>query len=120
MALWLVLERTLPAGVESSFLILRAANYLPQALGAVLFLCLVLRYVEVRGITGVNLKPVLWCYGVYVWHEFVLQWLLRNTEIGMVLGSVTLPLTLFVIATGVSVGLTVLMLKTRFGRFLIG
>lgn len=119
-ALWLFLDHRLPTGSESTVLILRAANYLPQALGAVLFLCLALRFVSVRGITGVNLKPVLWCYGVYVWHEFVLQWTLRETDIGLVLGPATLPIALFVIATGVSLALTVLMLRTRVGRYLIG
>ena len=60
------------------------------------------------------------CYGVYVFHQFILVWLYFYTPLVAVCPSLLVPLVGFVVAFSSSLLLTKLTLKTRFGRFLIG
>lgn len=60
------------------------------------------------------------CYGVYIFQQFVLQFLYYKTSLPVLVGPYWLPWVGCVVTFVVSILLTRLMLKTRFGRFLIG
>ena len=60
------------------------------------------------------------CYGVYIYQQFILQVLYYKTSLPVLVGAYWLPWVGCVITFIVSILLTKLTLKTRFGRFLIG
>lgn len=65
------------------------------------------------------------CYGVYVFHMFFMQHLYFGTSFPQLccastIGAWLLPWVVLVITLSLSVVLTSLLLRTRFGRFLIG
>ncbi len=66
------------------------------------------------------LKSNSMCYGVYVYHQFLLVFLYYHTQLPVLVGSYALPFVGFAITFIVSVLLTWLTLKTKFGRALIG
>lgn len=61
-----------------------------------------------------------YCYGVYIFQQFVLKYLYYKTDFPIIFSSVTLPWISFLLALFLSILFCHLMLKTRFGRFLIG
>lgn len=72
-----------------------------------------------------NKKPFLitcsgYCYGVYIYHQFILMYIYDYTRLPFVVGPYWLPW----IATGITITLALILchysLKTRLGRFLIG
>lgn len=72
-------------------------------------------------------KPKEWiikasgiCYGVYILHQFILKYLYYYTELPLILGKYILPWVGMLIALSLSLVGSVLMLKTKVGRFLIG
>ncbi len=74
-----------------------------------------------------DFKPKQWiiessnlCYGVYVYHQFILVFLYYHTALPLAVGSYFLPFVGFVITFIISVVLTKLTLKTKIGRFVIG
>lgn len=60
------------------------------------------------------------CYGVYIIHQFVLQYLYYKTTLPLKIEAVYLPWLVLALALGISVILSACMLKTRLGRYLIG
>lgn len=60
------------------------------------------------------------CYGVYVFHQFILKWLYYYSPIPQLVGSFLLPWIGCAITLVISVLLASLFLKTKTGRFLIG
>ncbi len=60
------------------------------------------------------------CYGVYVFHQFILEYLYYYTPLPRYLGTYWLPIGGFVICMLFSILFSKLTLKTKFGRFLIG
>lgn len=60
------------------------------------------------------------CYGVYIFQQFILQFLYYKTSLPVLVGPYWLPWVGCVVTFVVSILLTKLTLKTRFGRFLIG
>lgn len=65
------------------------------------------------------------CYGVYVFHMFFMQHIYFGTSFPLwccasALGAWLLPWAVLLMSLGLSVAVTTLLLKTRFGRFLIG
>ena len=60
------------------------------------------------------------CYGVYVFHQFILVWLYFFTPLVASCPNAVVPWVGFAVALSISFLLTKLSLKTRFGRFLIG
>ena len=59
------------------------------------------------------------CYGMYVFHQFILKFLLYNTSLPCILGQGT-PWVCFVITVFISYLLTKLFMNFKFGRLLIG
>lgn len=60
------------------------------------------------------------CYGVYVYHQFILWCLYYHTPVPQMLGTYILPWCGLGIALPLSILLTKLSLRTKIGRFLIG
>lgn len=70
-------------------------------------------------------KPVLitlsgYCYGVYIYQQFIIQYLYYKTSVPLLVNEYALPWIGFVVALVLSILLCWVSLKTRFGRFLIG
>lgn len=61
-----------------------------------------------------------YCFGVYIYQQFILKMLINNSSIVSSCGSYWLPWTAFAIALCVSIILTLLTLRTKLGRFLLG
>ena len=60
------------------------------------------------------------CYGVYVYHQFILIFLYYHTELPQILGTYLLPWFSCIITLVLSILITNISLKSRIGRFLIG
>lgn len=60
------------------------------------------------------------CYGVYVYHQFILIWLYFYTPFVSMCPRLLVPWIGLLVTFGVSLLLTILSLKTKLGRFLIG
>lgn len=74
-----------------------------------------------------NFKPTNWviqsskiCYGVYIFHQFILKYLYYQTQLPEYAGSFLLPWLALSITLPLAIILSLLFLKTKFGRFLIG
>jgi hypothetical protein len=61
-----------------------------------------------------------YCYGVYIYQQFILRVLYYDTSLPYVVSEYALPWIAFVITLFVSLILCHFTLKTKFGRFLIG
>lgn len=80
-----------------------------------------------RYTTRKSFKPKNWiisassvCYGVYIYHQFILHLIYDRTLLPQTLGSFILPWIAFIITLILSLVLTFLSLKTKIGRYLIG
>ena len=60
------------------------------------------------------------CYGVYVFHQFILICLYYYTSIPSMVNSYILPVLSFFVVLALSVLLTAVFTRFRLGRFLIG
>ena len=102
----------------------RGTHYLMAVSGITFLYMLVMRFLETKG-QGYTLP--LWvtasnkmCYGVYVFHQFLLQYLYYDTSMPAKLNSYLLPILAFVMVLLLSVLLSKLFVLTKVGRFLIG
>ena len=78
-----------------------------------------------RVIEWLKAKTVLitlsgYCYGVYIYQQFILQYLYYKTSVPLLVNEYALPWIGFAVALVLSMLLCWMSLKTRFGRFLIG
>ncbi len=65
-------------------------------------------------------KMAACCFGIYLFQQFILQFLYYKTDFPIIVGPYFLPWCGFIIALIVSYYLYVLLLKTKIGKFLIG
>lgn len=61
-----------------------------------------------------------YCYGVYIYQQFILKFLYYKTGFPLVVDELVLPWVAFIITLALSLLFCWLTLKTRFGRYLIG
>lgn len=61
-----------------------------------------------------------YCYGVYIYQQFILKFLYYKTSLPIVVDELMLPWIAFIITLTLSLSLCWLTLRTRIGRFLIG
>lgn len=66
----------------------------------------------------INMSKI--CYGVYVFHQFILEWLYYHTAMPQHVNAWLLPWTMLLITCLASYALTKLTLLTKTGKFLIG
>lgn len=88
---------------------------------------LALFFIVTRYTNNDGFEPEKWviessslCYGVYVFHQFILLYLYYDTSLPDIFGTYWLPIVGFSITIVLSIILTKLLLKTKTGRFLIG
>ena len=117
----LVILNTHIEGLNCFYLIKNALKLAIACSGILALLLLVLKFTENR------LKLPHWiieasklCYGVYVFHQFILIYLYYHTNLPELTGSYLLPWIGFAITLGTTILLTKITLKTKSGRFLIG
>lgn len=60
------------------------------------------------------------CFGVYIFQQFILQWIYYHTDMTLLIPVELVPWIGFIIALTISLALSVLMRKTRIGRYLLG
>ena len=77
-------------------------------------------YTQRHQLKTFTLKLSSWCFGIYLFQQFVLQLLYYKTSFPIVVGPYLLPWCGFAIATVCSCILSALLLKTKVGKFLIG
>ena len=77
--------------------------------------------------TNKNYVPKQWivrasdnCYGIYVYHQFILVYLYYHTSLDMEYNQLIVPWVGLVVSLSISYIFTRLTLKTRIGRYLIG
>ena len=61
-----------------------------------------------------------YCYGVYIFQQFILRYLYYKTDMAQCINPYALPWVAAVVTIALSLILTDLSLRTRIGRFLIG
>lgn len=77
------------------------------------------RYVRTHELSNFSLKLGSCCFGVYIFQQFVLQVIYYKTDIPIFVGPVVLPWLGFVIASIVSILLSMIFLNTKLGKKLI-
>lgn len=100
----------------------RIAVLVYSALGLA-FIYILINYLlkkNMINVTSVMIKLSAYCFGVYIFQQFILKYIVYNGALISLLGSYWLPWVAFVITILFSVGLSFGLLKTRVGRFLIG
>lgn len=75
---------------------------------------------DVLHVAPVMVKFSTYCFGVYIFQQFILKYIVYNNALISLLGSYWLPWVAFVITLLLSVVLSWGLLKTKVGRFLIG
>lgn len=88
--------------------------------GVIAFYATAVYYSRHHQLSKHTIKIAACCFGIYLFQQFVLQFIYYKTEFPVLVGSYWLPWCGFVIAAVVSYILSSLLLKTKTGRFLIG
>lgn len=111
--------------IDCIYLIKNALKLAIACSGILALLLLVLKFTNKQ--TNKQIRIPQWiiessklCYGVYVFHQFILKYLYYNTNLPQAVGSYLLPWIGVTITLLVAIILTKISLKTKFGRFLIG
>lgn len=83
---------------------------------------IVINFTDNKGIVPHNwvIESSKICYGVYVFHQFILKYLFYHTSFPMIMGTYWMPIVGFLITIILSIILASLTLRTKCGRFLIG
>lgn len=97
-----------------------ACHLVYAGLGTLVFYCTAVYYIQRRQLKPFTVKLAACCFGIYLFQQFVLQLLYYKTSFPVLVGPYWLPWCGFVIAAAVSYLLSVLLLKTKTGKFLIG
>ena len=104
------------------YLFNNATGLLVSCCGIIALFTTVFHYTEKKGY-----RPKQWvinasndCYGVYVFHQFIMVYLYYFTPLVGAVNSIFVPWIGFIVSFLVSLLLTKLFLKTKTGRFLIG
>lgn len=97
-----------------------ACQLLYAVSGLIAFYGTAVYFTQRHQLSEVTKKIATCCFGIYLFQQFVLQLLYYKTEFPLLVGPYWLPWLGFVIAAILSYILSVLLLKTKIGRFLIG
>lgn len=89
-------------------------------MGVFLFYCTTSYYIQGYQLNRIFIKFANCCFGIYLFQQFVLQLLYYKTSFPITIGPYWLPWCGFIIATILSYYLTISLLRTKLGRFIIG
>lgn len=95
---------------------------LESIIGVYIFYCLA-NVPSIQKIIKGNVKLIKlsgYCYGVYVFQQFILKYLYYKTGYAIAINPYLVPWIALVLTIALSFLLTGVCFKTRFGRFLIG
>lgn len=88
--------------------------------GLIAFFATAVHYTQHHQLSMSTIKVASCCFGIYLFQQFILQLLYYKTDFPLWVGPYWLPWCGFVVATVASLVLSLLFLKTKTGRFLIG
>lgn len=97
-----------------------ACQLLYASVGTLIFYFSAVCYTQQNELKSFISKLATCCFGIYIFQQFVLQILYYKTSFPLMVSPYWLPWYGFVIAIIVSFTLTILLLKTKLGRYLIG
>lgn len=89
-------------------------------LGTLTFYLTSIFYSEKHQIGKMTIAVATYSFGIYIVHQFILKYLYYNTTIPIILGPYLLPWCGFIIAIVGSYIISMFLLKSKFGRHLIG
>lgn len=98
----------------------RICNFLYSSLGIIVFYSTAVYYTNNNQLKSYINHLASACFGIYLFQQFILNWMYYYTSIPTIVGPYLLPWLGFLIATVVSYLLAAILVKTRFGRYLIG
>ena len=113
---------------DSSTLVYKALTHMGQhfvqivyaSIGTFVFYMTAYYYAYNHSLKASTVKLAGCCFGIYLFQQFVLQFLYYKTGLPAIVGPYWLPWLGFLTALPVSYFLTTCLLKTKIGRFLIG
>ena len=97
-----------------------ACQLIYSNIGVMLFYFTTSYYIQRHQLNKHVVKFAACCLGIYLFQQFILQLLYYKTSFPIYVGPYWLPWCGFIIATIVSYCLTVSLLRTKLGRFIIG
>ena len=109
-----ILYRLLSVSVRS------ACQLIYATIGTLTFYITMVYYSQRKQLSKFIISLASCCFGIYLIHQFLLKALYYNTDFAFIVGPYWLPWLGFTLVLPVSYLLSVLLLKTKFGRFLIG
>lgn len=102
---------------------LELLNYMRLAyatLGSLAILFTAIFFVEKNALPALIIWTSPLCFGVYIYHQFILKFLYYQTSLPKSVSEAVLPWICFIVALPTSIMISKLTLTTRFGRKLIG
>lgn len=96
--------------------------FIYSTFGVLLFFLTVNYFIEVKNKIPSKLffSANAICYGVYIYQQFILQFIYYKTPIALNVNIYILPWLALIITLVISILFAILTLKTKFGKFLIG
>lgn len=104
-------------------LIIKRFGQLLYALPGVAMVYLISYYIIYKKKIRLNIRLInlsTYCFGIYLFQQFILQWIYYHTEVADTISIKYLPWIAFIITLLLSFLMTKLTLSTRIGRSLIG
>lgn len=104
-------------------LIIERFGQLLYALPGVAMVYLISYYIIYKKKIRLNIRLInlsTYCFGIYLFQQFILQWIYYHTEAANIISIIYLPWIAFLFTLILSLLLTKLTLSTRAGRLLIG
>lgn len=102
----------------------KVSQYLTAVIGITLIYIVVMKFLKKMGsdykLPNIIDKANKKCYGIYIFHQFILIFLYYHTDFPTLVNSYILPILSFIIVLLSSVLLTYLFTRSKIGKFLIG
>ena len=89
-------------------------------IGTLTFYITMVYYTQHKQLSKFTISLSSCCFGIYLTHQFLLKALYYNTDFASIVGPYWLPWLGFIIVLPISYLLSLLLLKTKIGKFLIG
>lgn len=91
-----------------------------STLGVVMFYSICLKYVANNQLSPHFVQLGGYCFGVYLFQQFILKYLYYYTQLPVLLGSTFLPWFGFIVTLMISLSLCWMLRLTKMGKFIIG
>ena len=98
----------------------RTCQLIYATLGIIAFFCSSVWYTKKQELSNFSIKLSGCCFGIYLIHQFILKYLYYKTGVPVVVGPYWLPWLGFTLTIISSYYISLGLLKTKIGKFLIG